>query len=213
MADRLPINFDIPAESAIASYNWNDVADGTGNVIFYLLQTNTGYLLHQQPLPSSGANYEKVYSYSGTGSVSLRGTNNYSLPAFTAPRTVKGKAYLELTTGMNGNAGAGRHGYITVNILKNSTNIGTVNTKDWGATDDVYHEVYEISLTETSFAIGDILTVQFKVYMQTRDSDSGVTAFFYGQDPINRDATRIIPSTNPDQFTTSKVHIPFKIEL
>ncbi|MDD2954158.1 MAG: hypothetical protein PHC95_13530, partial [Parabacteroides sp.] len=58
-------NFDIPAESAIASYNWNDVADGTGNVTFYLLQTNTGYLLHQQPLPSSGANYEKVYSYSG----------------------------------------------------------------------------------------------------------------------------------------------------
>ena len=212
MADRLPINFDIPAESAIASYNWNDVADGTGNVIFYLLQTNTGYLLHQQPLPSSGANYEKIYLYGGTGSVSLRGTNNYSLPAFTAPRTVKGKAYLELTTGMNGNAGAGRHGYSIVKVLKNSTQIGTVTTKDWGATDGVYHEVYEISLTETSFAIGDVLSLQINVYMQARDA-GGSTAYFYGQDPINRDATRIIPSTNPDQFTTSKVHIPFKIEL
>lgn len=43
MAEVIPINFPIPSESAIASYSYTDIAEGTGRVDFYgTYMANTG---------------------------------------------------------------------------------------------------------------------------------------------------------------------------
>ena len=35
MAEVMPINFPLPSESAVASYNWSDVASGETYITFY----------------------------------------------------------------------------------------------------------------------------------------------------------------------------------
>jgi hypothetical protein len=70
-----------------------------------------------------------------------------------------------------------------------------------------------IPLTETNFKIGDILRVTVEGWGKEEAADSTLEIGI-GQDPINRDATRLKPSTDdPVSTTVTKIWIPFKIDL
>ena len=69
-------------KTAIASYDYFDIAEGTGINIFYLLRDYSGYSLSKNQIDSGGKKVESVYSCSTVGSVTLRGTENFDLKAF-----------------------------------------------------------------------------------------------------------------------------------
>jgi hypothetical protein len=84
----LPINIPIPAESAIASYSWTDIASGQGVTSWYLSTaenlTNKSYLLLDRISPISTTD----------GKLSINSLYYFKTSTFNTPRTVLGNAYL-----------------------------------------------------------------------------------------------------------------------
>src|SRR3990167_9378636 len=108
MAPTLPLNIPIPQSAAIASFNYTDIAEGTGVVLFYgathkevsttsyFLTTNTPY---SNDVITSGAilqsaNWTEVIN------------KNFDV-RFNRPQNIKGYAYLSLSLGGYASAGAG----------------------------------------------------------------------------------------------------------
>ena len=48
MAEVMPINFPLPSENAVASYNYTDMAEGTGVTVFYLVGATGDNILTTQ---------------------------------------------------------------------------------------------------------------------------------------------------------------------
>ena len=79
----MPINFPLPSESAVASYNWSDVASGETYITFYPFFANTLYCMSTTPI-NSGLG-PSISQFEGA-------TYTFTTTAFNAPRTIKGLA-------------------------------------------------------------------------------------------------------------------------
>ncbi len=79
----MPINFPLPSESAVASYNWSDVASGETYITFYPFFANTLYCMSATPI-NSGLG-PSISQFGGA-------TYTFTTTAFNAPRTIKGLA-------------------------------------------------------------------------------------------------------------------------
>jgi hypothetical protein len=197
MAELIPSNFPIPGEGAIASYNYTDIADGTGVTIFYLTQTKAGSLLTTAAIPS-----EAVYK---RNSQSL----NYDLAPFNSPRTIKGTAYVSI--GIYQSTANGLTSWIC-QIKKESGGVvttcssaitGTLPSGNGGHLMAITH----IPLTQTHFKKGDILRLNIEITNSNGDTD-------FGQDPLGRDGGQFSSAvTAPTITTVSKLYMPFKLDL
>lgn len=137
MANTLPLNIPVPASASIASFNYTDIAEGTGVVKFYGASRNangtTDYFLTTSPVYSddiilSGAiptgNFDRVLAKS------------YDVK-FNRPQNLKGIAYLNLSIGAS--VGTARDGdtkiFVSGAILKISgaTAITDITTAVSGA--------------------------------------------------------------------------------
>ena len=81
----MPINFPLPSENAVASYNWSDVASGETYITFYPFFANPLYCMSATPI-NSGL---------GTSISQFGGATEpytFTTTAFNAPRTIKGLA-------------------------------------------------------------------------------------------------------------------------
>lgn len=211
----IPINYRKSSESSIASYDYFDIAEGTGIVIFYLYNSYSIGRLDRNILTSS---VMEVVVTSTSATLVLAATHNFDSLVFNLPKSITGTALLSLSSGLDGvNTGAGRQGYAVVTLQKISnaiiTDIGTCTTIDYGANAGEQTYVYEMPLTNTHLAKGDQLRLRFQIYMKARTSDNAAVKWFYGEDPLNRDGTYLTPSTDANTFTNSKLHIPFKLDL
>jgi hypothetical protein len=209
-------------EGQIASYNWTDVADGSGYVDFYgfgLTETTNKYYALSSKVIVPGSIYYAVAATSGNHGTDTRSfggstqTMNFPASPFNTPRILKGKVIVE--------AGARRS--------KNTANVGSVGIKAVitiekisGAvtTTIVSGETEHFDLTtanstqyrqwtlvldapQTSFKIGDQLNVKVAFTTNSGVGSDGVGYFFH--DPTGKQESANVNSV-------FKVSIPFKIE-
>ena len=79
----MPINFPLPSESAVASYNWSDVASGETYITFYPFFANPLYCMSATPINSGLGPAISQFEDK---------TCTFTTTPFNAPRTIKGLA-------------------------------------------------------------------------------------------------------------------------
>jgi hypothetical protein len=221
MAEVMPINFPLPSESATVTYDWSDFGEGTGIKMFYLASTYGDNILTTNQIYANDVEY-----ITGAKNMTADFVKNldvdYDLSAFNSPRTVRGTAYINFT-GHTWSVGGNCYWKFTVKVRKwdgaTETEIGSATTRtvDGNAEGADAYDLFALSipLTETHFAIGDVLRVTIEGYDKLFNANPTTNILIIGQDPMNRDGTYIIPSTDSSHgvsITQTKIWIPFKIE-
>jgi len=181
--------------SEIASYNYTDIADGTGIRIFYFCKTSDSYVLVQNQPASTGI-------VVGGNGVTVYDTD-FDLSPFNSPQMIRGT----LMCSMNCLLGSSAHGQITIYVRKwnpatsteteivNKTGTALVHTGTGSAQSDL------ISLTvpPTIFAIGEQLRITVSLNVTAADW------VYYGADPANTQWVSLAGATN------SRVYVPFQL--
>jgi len=216
----LPLKYQTQP-SAIASYDYTDVADGTGNSTFYLCYTadNSGdtLILTNEILYSTEIDYTyQIDAADNTDAANL----DFNLTAFNTPRTIQGNATVEIGMSLYQSTTADDRvwTYNTINLYKVSggveTLIGTAvsatEANPGSDTSTYYINTFSIPLTQTHFKIGDNLRANILVHVSGAGT-AGCGSVTIGHDPQNRDNT-ILPSSE-DVITSSRVIVPFRIDL
>jgi len=172
---------------AIASFDFQDVADGTGNIIFYLYAADAGSTTYHLGTTT------EIFSFIIDLDLN-NGTLNFNASPFNTPRVVKGDAIINITLLADTAA------TITAQLQRISagvaTNIHTSAGKAAGITTGKYL-CFNVSLTETLFKVGDNLRL-----VLTTTGESGTSQL--GIDPANRAGASLT-------LTKSQVIVPFKI--
>jgi hypothetical protein len=202
MADLLPNNFPLPAENVISTYQYNDIADGTGIVNFYFYKASDKdgdvYKLGTEVVPSEEIEVllqndaPKTYTfYSGQ---------------FNTPRILKGNIIITWSQRATGN-GANDTTSWKVYHYDGSTSTQIGDTYSFTTNDNADKVAIIPITTEVNFKIGDSI----KVELLLSGGTAGRTTA-WGIDPEDRDGTYVIPSTQ-QSHTASTIRIPFKIEV
>jgi len=200
MADTLPINFPLPAETANATYNYIDIINGLGMVEFYAGSSQEGGTEDYHLSPN-------VF-YSNTIELRTPDTFNFDTASFNTPRRVKGTAYVNFghwETSSGGTSAA------VIRFYKVSGGTPTAISSEITADKPVGNGAGKmcfvaIALTETNFAIGDYLRMAFTTAVSSGD-------LYIGIDPAGREGIFLKSSTTPPTTTTMKVWVPFKIDI
>lgn len=206
MVEVLPINFPVPGERATASYDFIDIAEGTGIVNFQAFRAQVSGAL------TSHLSTEAILSSRIEQSMNTGEGLNFDLPPFNLPKILKGSGYMNFSAAVN-NAGTGSNMYLDIYVYKVSgvdvTQIAKVTTallSHTGAGTTIMNFTVPMTLTQTHFKIGDIL----RVFVNPFPIEVGTTAVI-AHDPGNRNGTIITPaSTYPTAFN---IYIPFLIDL
>lgn len=207
--------------TAIASYDYTDIANGTGvnilNGFEYALSGSTLYGLSDQT----------PYSYEvekNIAAASIPDTTygsildlDFDLTSFNTPRTIKGKAIVSVPVKIKNTEDKTYGCYVIARIRKwdgsTETEIANatspnVETSNFLSKSSVL--AIPVTIPETFFKEGEILrlTLNFWGYKQ-----SGATGTMHmGIDPMNRDGTGIVPGT--DLIPTKlEFHCPFELDL
>lgn len=181
--------FTTPPSSAIASFDWQDIASGTGYETFFLLKAKDDSADVYSLVPSSSilgvSPDENGYAIEAT-------YRNFDTNTFTLPQTIKGIAYF---TGQFNFLAA--DGDIVASLYHydgtTETLIGTEATTAIVAADIPFCLAFDITLQR--FKRGDLLRLKVKY------SDSGIH--------ISIDPTGTIPAG----ITPSRLVVPFRIDL
>lgn len=210
----LPINFAVPGEGAVASYEWADIMDGTGVIDFDGYSTTSASATARWCSPNVLGTSLKYWG----GFLNTSGTEtiNFDSSAVNTPRTIRGNAKVRYTMALYNNTSGTFTIQTTFSIVRLrgavETTLGTtIGPTLTNSVDDTgVHDTYflDIALTETSFAIGDILRIKAVV---TYNFQRG----FLMHDPLDRNfeyftAYTIDAGQNP---TSLKIQVPFKIDL
>lgn len=233
MADNLPINFAIPAEGVIASYDSTDIEEGTGSRNYYGFVGNTTaeqsdtsnvfYGLSRQTLTSDSI--VQVVTVSTTGATYVIGSSrSFSLSEFKVPQTIKGDVYISNSfASKNSGGGASTlRGKLKYILYKNSTEIGSAFTKYVQTSSTVYSDsaympvLVKISIsTAVHFEIGDQLILKVEAWAKTNAGANGTYTAKFGTDPLGRDDPDgdLTPSSDSDITTQLITNVPFKINV
>jgi len=202
----LPITFGGDPEKAIATFDFDDIQNGTGTVTYNILTTRTdsvtGYTLLSDSTNTSTRDTEMTTA-----------GRDFTLTGFKFPRTIEGDAIFEVTTATTSSSTGAED--IIVEVLKNTTSIASVSNILPGAS-GVQTNIMLLTLPQTHFKIGDQLIINISV--------GGGAPFhaFIEHDTLNRDQAGYTPpggignlpavtaASNP---TKARAFIPFKIDL
>jgi len=222
MAEVLPINFPLPSESAVASYDYTDVAEGTGVTIFNLVGATGDNILTKETVYADKIEEEIAITDTTSEYVKVFDVD-YDLSAFNMPKTIEGTGLVNFSQYGSGSGDETSCWYFTIVVKKydgsTETTIGTVNSSTLSATGNhltTNLELLPITLSKTHFAIGDILRVTVEGYIKYTGFLSGgpnKLKIGIGQDPMNRDGKYLTPSSDDEMITASKIYIPFKLDL
>lgn len=193
MADTLPLNFPIPAEGSIVSYNWSDTLNGLGYITFYPTITDN----------STAENILSPEIIQGEAYISASGTvdTTFSSSTFNTPKTIKGDAYISGALYQN----SGANTTITATFYKYSGGQSAISsaiaTETWvaGGNRNLYFN-FRIPLTETHFKIGDYLQLKLSV---TSTGNLGVVA-------VSPNASGYFSGVAD---TTMYLSVPFKVAI
>lgn len=221
----IPDTFGTRGEKVISSYDYYDIAEGTGIEIFYLATARdssatlkkilTGNIIyadsrHTETAGGSGGSYAKT------------GDADFDLSEFNLPKTVKGMAIVNIGWGVEGNSNSqgSTNAYLIIKVRKwdgsTETEIGsgkteTINGPGPAGSFTGTISTVEIDCTQTHFKKGDILRVTVENWTILGSGSSGGSVHI-GHDPMNNDSDLMVPGTN-DIITKTTAHIPFKLNL
>ena len=195
-------------EPIVATYQFEDVANGSGVVAFLLgveaSNTVTSYKLSSTPFYS-----DTVEILQGVGTV----TYDFKTNAFGSQRVSEGIANINMAQFAGG---ASPWGSLKVTLIRlrgvTETTIGAqVQTHNPPAVNPPatnWRMAYtEIPLTRTTFIKGDILICRVEFIVANGNPS-------FGTDPIGRDGAQITSSlTLPSMTTKSTLFMPFNIEI
>lgn len=231
MADTLPINFPLPPESSIASYDYFDLADGTGLKQYYCgaganstitIGDNFGHIssiadgiLFDNPFYAElAAGKGDLHVTSANTSDGMSITLTFDLAPFNIPRIIGGFAYLQLSVYRN-NTGTNTSQFSAV-YQKVASGGGTTDlnttTQFTFAKNQSSTKFVRQQLTQTAFARGDKLRLVITITLSPAVPSATGLIYAVGIDPKNRDGTYLIPSSAPNFPTILTTWIPFKIE-
>lgn len=183
----------------IASYDFTDIAEGTGIVDFYGFSEN----LSGSTLLALG----KTSLYSAD--IQSSGTSwTFNSGAFNLPKIIKGTALIRFSAALTaGGASVTMNFDIAIQKVSEgtATTIGSASTATLtsaGAGTSAKNYTIPISCTQTHFKIGDNLRIVF-----TGHTNGGTINL--GHDPANRDTAEMTATVNP---TKMECFIPFKID-
>ena len=221
----VPLAFPQPSEAAVASYDWTDIAEGTGIVLYhaYVSETSTGDDNH---ISTAELYSRKIETTATTGSASyaLIIEKDFDLTAFNTPRTIKGTATVTMCMAVNEHqpngavAGGVISGYVIARVKKGTTEIASAQSQtislDTTGVPTGISEMINIPITIpiTHFKIGEILRLAIEGW--GKKATTYHCRLTIGNDPMNRDGTYIKPSTDdPITVTKMDLYCPYKIEL
>jgi len=204
--------------NAIASYDYVDVADGTGLQEFYLMKDDASTpLLQGQPTRTFNREqqFSAVYT-SVTASVSGSAPVTFSLSAFNLPRTIKGTALVEGSYEMTNSVAVNGATAIVVALTKNSEEFASGSTQEKSTNNSTTSGSLVLPIiisNPTHFARDDVLGVKYYVLGRT-EVGTGVAGVMttIGTSPLDEDGSVLTPSTNPGETTITKVSIPFRLD-
>lgn len=213
----LPRVFSNDRERVIASFNIIDIIQGQGIVKYYLFQGETDSDIIRGASNDSVKRSKAVERLSGMGPGDASQISDYDVGQFNAGATIEGTAYAQGSFSVIETSGSGGSGDVSikVQIIKVSgggeTLIGEAESQSISTPSSLVVGNFLIPLTipKTTFKAGDKL--RFRVSIIKTGGASGVE-IAYGIDPLNRDGTRLVPSTT-DVTTTTRIDTPFKIDL
>ena len=199
----IPKNFRNTQETAIASYDYIDIAEGTGIVTFNLavsaIATPTyNYLLTKNTVYSDETHIR---------STNTTTTFNFDLTPFNLPQTLNGTAILSSAFWLQ-TAGGDKSVKVTLKKVSDATtSISSQITAYIPAAGNAKMALIELPITtKTHFKKGDILRCEVIIQSSTDWIEMGT-------DPEGRDGNSLVPSTNPGITTSSKLFIPFDLDL
>ncbi len=204
--------------SANVTYDFVDIADGTGTVNFFAAQSIasgavTQHLLTTDENTASGKVVEKTTNQSE----GLLGDINYET-TFNLPKLIEGKIRVSFSEGVNGDTDNVRlimslwkvSGGVPTQIGSNADSEGYTHS---GAGHASFQRLLTITAPRTHFKIGDILRLNVKQYghMGPHPDSAG-----YGCDPAGRDDSSVASGgqvIETGETTQLKVAIPFVIDI
>ncbi len=199
------------ASPVIATYDWTDISDGTGNVVFYAYSTETAggldhHLTRQTPYSSQ---IVSAFVLDPSGTLTL----NFDLSPFNLPKTIEGTGLVMVPIRVAADVGSSLTATIRARVLKNTTELVSVTSQNVvaGASATTYEMiVMPLVIARTDFAEGDFLRLEIKISI-TAYTGSGGSADF-AHDPKGRDDPGFDASGN--NISTQLVfNIPFKSNL
>jgi len=198
----------------IATYDWVDLASGTGYVNYTCHSSQTSGAAVDYHLTTSDTLYSQTIETLGS-STAL--DIDFDLTPFNFPTIIDGTAIVNFVMYGQSTVDSVFDVTCTVYVRKwngtTETDIGSVqipNSRINGTETHKRIRTAQIDLTKTTFKKGDVLRVTFNLGYNLI-SGSGVYIVL-GHDPRNRDGTYIIPSTDdPDTFTNTTISIPYEI--
>lgn len=223
MADKTltqPYGNESPS-NVIASFDWVDIADGTGMVHLKGAVASTGAILttedyYSDDIESIGSTVVPL-DFTWTKSVDV----DFDLSAFNFQRIIKGTAYINACYLMDYVAGGGGDDFgarLTATIRKwdgsTETDIATVTGAQTEVVGDTIRlELLKMTVPRTSFKKGEILrlNITIEMYQDDNPGGDGMRAVL-GNDPQNRDGAQISPSSDdPESITKLNFFCPFEV--
>ena len=216
MANQIPINFAVPSEVNIASYDYTDLEDGIGHVEYWL----------QTFEHTSGTDYlvlrNQLYSFN----IILSQTNNtnddydwtFDSAELTVPKIIEGTAIFNFNAYAIRAAGPEASNFV-VKVLLNkydgttTTQIGsTWSSALFSSTGAYSHKAIQAKITcpFTKLKLGEQIRIIIR-YTKTGNEGENSTMSI-ACDPQNRAGGELDPVATPSEFTTNQALIPFKID-
>ena len=194
----IPINYRKSAEGSIASYDYFDIAEGTGILTLYGATTTTGAILTKNIV------YSTTIEESGAGSAP---SQTFELSPFNLPKIISGTAYINVTMEAD-SVSTPYTAYLVFQFYKNSDTLGSATSGAvLTAASEYKTGLYSVAIPETNFKKGDVLKLEVTM---VDSASNGHLA--WGHDPKNRDGTYITPTTT-ETTTQLVVNVPFKIDI
>jgi len=209
--------------NALASYDYYDIAEGTGTKIFYGYVTS-GASAISYGLTGDSSIYSNQIDLFNSGSLFGIINVNFDLPAFNLPKTIGGTGLINGVMQVLPFVGSLCSGSFMVYVNKISSGVTTtlvsgttqLLTKNGGGGLNDFI-VLPLTIPQTSFKRGDVLRLNMSGanYKDAGAGGPSGVGIALGSDPMNRDGIYIKPSsdTNPQTTTRLKFHCPFVLDL
>lgn len=223
---KLPRNF-LTASPVTVSFDWTDIASGTGYTNFYAGNTVDTYRL------SDEAFYSDRVMTGALRTTSLALTKEADVDfdvEFLTTRVIDGKTIINVPIGIVKDSDSETAtAYVVVRVYhvdagasetQLATNQGTILTNPSGGGNNIstyFVSAIDVDIPRTTFKAGEILRLTVELWVTIAIGGQAVT-YFFGHDPMNRattnaeqgDSAYFTFSTEPSILT---FQVPFKLTL
>ena len=196
----VPINFAVPGENVVSSYDYVDIANGLGYINFYCLHNSDGTFSLTTNSQIVGGVIQHYVSNTGT---IMEETFEVTI---NSPKTINGDCITQIPVSAENASSFGVTCTIYNGVTQLGTATGTYSIERASATTLVSQK---ISISNTHLKKGDVL----KFYIKVTWTDPGNNFGYAAHDPSGGTFTSRIDGTSL-QFRTTRmgVAIPFKID-